>query len=148
MKPRLRALLDEYEESHQHPVNIAIHWVAEPLAIWALMALIFPIEIFGVTALGLFVWAPIYYFANLSPRITLMFAAVALVFTAIIIVVDRMAVPMWPWALGLFAVSWVTLLIAHRIEGRAPSVFQNPGLIIIGPLWLAERIFRRFGWRV
>jgi hypothetical protein len=34
------------------------------------------------------------------------------------------------------------------MEGRAPSVFQNPGLIIIGPLWLAERIFRRFGWRV
>ncbi|MEP5730888.1 MAG: hypothetical protein ABJL67_16145 [Sulfitobacter sp.] len=33
---KLDRLLDEYDESHRHPLNVAIHWVAEPLAILAL----------------------------------------------------------------------------------------------------------------
>ncbi len=69
--PSIADLLDEYELSHRHPTNTLIHWIAEPLAILA--------------------------------------------------------------------------LLGHKIEGRVPSVFQNPNLIFVGPVWLMRRIFRRLG---
>ena len=43
------ALLDEYGESHQNPVNKAIHWLAVPVIVWTVVALLwsvpFPVSI-------------------------------------------------------------------------------------------------------
>lgn len=111
------------------------------------MALSFGIEIAGIKLLAPFLMLTLLYFARLSSKIAVAFAPVVLVFVALIIAVYAVSEgAIWPWLLGLFAISWVALLIGHRIEGRAPSVFQNPALIVIGPAWLMARVFRRFGF--
>ncbi|MEM9279443.1 MAG: Mpo1-like protein [Pseudomonadota bacterium] len=66
MPRKIVSLFEEYEKSHKHPVNIAIHWVAEPVTIWAFMGLLYlvpylqPWLMLFVTALLLL------YFATLS----------------------------------------------------------------------------------
>ena len=142
----LDALLDDYEQSHRHPTNIAIHWVAEPIAIVALMALAASIPLPVGTALWPFLAILMIYFARLSRPIALAFVPVIIVFIALIHFIDTMlTAPTWVWAVPTFSIAWVSLLIGHKIEGRVPSVFQNPNLIVIGPAWLMRRIFRKLG---
>ena len=48
------ALLDEYGESHQNPANKAIHWLAVPVIVWTVVALLWSIPFPGsVEVLGL-----------------------------------------------------------------------------------------------
>ena len=144
---KLGPLLDEYEESHRHPVNIKIHWVAEPLAILALMALAQSVSVFGVSLLWPFLAAMLFYFASLSLKAAASFLPVIVAFIIVIgIFNDLAAVSTWRWALPLFAICWFALLGGHKIEGRVPSVFQNPNLIFVGPAWLLRRVFRRLGF--
>lgn len=141
-------MLDEYELSHRHPTNITIHWIAEPLAIFALMALAASAPLLGITLLWPFLALTLGYFCWLSPRVTLAFLPIVTLFVILIALLDRtVTAPTWTWALPLFALSWVALLIGHKIETRVPTVFQNPNLIIIGPAWLMRRLFRRLNLR-
>jgi uncharacterized membrane protein YGL010W len=140
---KLDRLLDEYDESHRHPLNVAIHWVAEPLAILALMALATSIDLPIGSLLWPFLVVMFGYFAQLSFRVTLAFAPIAVLFIILIGFIDNISGgPPWTWAAPLFGVCWVALLIGHKIEGRVPSVFRNPHLIFIGPVWLIRIAFR------
>jgi len=141
---KLNTLLDEYEESHKHPVNVAIHWVAEPLAIFALMALAGSMRLPVGSLLWPFLAVLLIYFGLLSVRLILAFLPVVVAFVFLLeLSTQFIEVEIWKWAMPLFAVCWFTLLLGHRIEGRVPSVFQNPNLIFVGPAWLMRIIFRR-----
>lgn len=143
---KLASLLDEYEESHRHPLNIAIHWVAEPFAILSLMALASTVALPIGNLLWPFLLVMLVYFGRLSVRVVVAFAPVVVVFVFLIRFVDNtLGVHTWQWASILFVVCWLALLGGHKIEGRVPSVFKNPNLIFVGPTWLMRRLFRRFG---
>lgn len=134
---RIDPILELYEESHKHPTNIKIHWLFEPLAIWAILALIYSVS--GLLVLTGFLVVLLTYFARLSVPIALSFVPVIAVFVWIVVLASLH----WVVALAIFVVCFVALLGGHRIEGRSPAVFENPQLIIIGPAWLARRVFRR-----
>ena len=143
---RLASLLDEYDLSHRHPTNIAIHWVAEPLAIFALMALAASVPLPVGSLLWPFLGVMLIYFGFLSCRLVLAMLPIVVAFSALVAILDSwITPPTLQWAAPLFAMNWVALLIGHKIEGRVPSVFQNPNLIFVGPAWLIRRLFRRFG---
>jgi uncharacterized membrane protein YGL010W len=144
VSPRLERLLAEYGESHRHWINVAIHWIFEPLLIWALLALFrpFPIPALlawmpGLNGMTALVFCLLAYFASLSMRLTIILAFLAVIFCAIVAVIEaNIAMPVWQLALPLFAMSWIALFTGHRIEGNTPSVFRNPHMIFIGPVWL------------
>ena len=47
----------------------------------------------------------------------------------------------------IFVVSWVTQFIGHLIEGRKPSFFEDIKYLLIGPLFVFNSIFVKFGWK-
>ncbi|WP_162932958.1 Mpo1-like protein [Roseovarius sp. EL26] len=142
---KLGPLLDEYELSHKHPFNLAVHWVAEPLAIFALMALAGSLRLPIGSLLWPFLAIMLIYYGWLSIRIALAFLPVVAVFVLLISFIDNtLGIQAWKWAVPLFVACWFALLFGHKIEGRVPSVFQNPNLIFVGPVWLMRIIFRRF----
>jgi uncharacterized membrane protein YGL010W len=144
---KLGPLLDEYEVSHRHPFNIAVHWVAEPLAIFALMALASSVRLPIGSLLWPFLAVMLVYFGWLSIRVTLAFLPIMITFVLLIVVVDSaISIQTWKWALPLFGACWFALLFGHKVEGRVPSVFQNPNLIFVGPAWLMRIIFRRLNF--
>ena len=144
INPRLERLLAEYRESHQNKINVLIHWLFEPLAIWAVFALFWnlpiPVGIAGIPGLNgmtLLVLCLLAYFAWLSPPIAIVLTFFAVIFSYLVtLVVASITIPVWQLALPLFAASWIALLLGHRIEGNYPSVFKNPHMIFIGPVWL------------
>lgn len=145
MLRKIDALFNEYEESHQNPTNVAIHWLFEPLAVWGLLAIIhymaFPFE--GIAILSALVL--LIYFAMLSLRIATCLAVIAALYLISIAMLSNiLAMDLIYLAIPVFIISWIALIIGHRIEGNWPSVFNNPHLVFIGPAWLVARLFRKF----
>jgi uncharacterized membrane protein YGL010W len=50
-------------------------------------------------------------------------------------------------ALGVFAVAWVAQFIGHKHEGRKPSFLTDLVYLLIGPLWVLAKLYRRMDWR-
>jgi uncharacterized membrane protein YGL010W len=138
---RIDALLAHYRLSHQHPHNEAIHCVAVPVIMASLVGLLWALHP-GLVAL--FLLASGVYYARLTPR-TL---GLMLLWTALVLAV------LWPlgehrgWVSAVaFVLAWIAQFVGHRIEGKKPSFFEDIQYLWVGPLFVADVLLRRFGWR-
>ncbi len=54
---------------------------------------------------------------------------------------------LWHWklALGLFVGGWILQFVGHAFEGKPPSFFSDPRFLLVGPLWLFEKLTGRSG---
>lgn len=150
---RVDRLLAEYGESHQHPLNKAIHWVCVPVIAWTVLALLWAVPVPTAFPRSVFVnWATIIavlavlYYLTLSVPLAAGMAAMAGVWFALIIAYQQnFTFPIWQFALGVFAVAWVLQFVGHAVEGKRPSFFKDVQFLLIGPAWLLHFLFRRFG---
>ena len=153
MKPAQR-WLDEYGESHQHPLNERIHWICVPLIMLSLVALLslLPLKLdilnqypnLNHWGFALVVFASIYYFFLSIP----LFAGMISVSALLLFGADWLAslpFPLWQTALAIFVVAWIGQFYGHKIEGKKPSFFKDVQFLLIGPLWLLSKLYRRFG---
>ncbi|MBT8062648.1 MAG: DUF962 domain-containing protein [Xanthomonadales bacterium] len=149
-------LLEEYGESHQNPLNKAIHWLAVPAIVWTVIALLwsipFPFES-GVDfmpvnwAVLVLVLAQIYWF-----RLSLSLGAGLMIFNLFMIQLTVLmpqlsSRPLWQIALAVFVVAWILQFIGHAIEGKRPSFFKDVQFLLIGPAWLMAFVYRALGIR-
>ena len=148
------ALLDEYGESHQNPANKAIHWLAVPVIVWTVVALLWSIPFPGsVEVLGLplnwailvLILAQAYWF-----KLSLGLGLGLLVYNGLMIyLTGRIAAispwPLWQLAVAVFILAWILQFIGHAIEGKRPSFFRDVQFLLIGPAWLLAFIYRAVG---
>ncbi|MGC8517109.1 MAG: DUF962 domain-containing protein [Steroidobacteraceae bacterium] len=127
--------LTEYSLSHRHPVNRAAHTVCVPVILFALLALLWSVEIAGVRIAYLMMIAVAPFYVRLGTRATVAIGA-QLAVCVLILAFWPSAVPLRPVALGLFTIAWIGQFIGHAIEGRRPKFFQDLTFLLIGPLWV------------
>ncbi|MDM0105077.1 DUF962 domain-containing protein [Variovorax sp. J22R24] len=135
-------LLAHYGESHQNPINEAIHMVAIPAIMFSIVGLLFALHPWVAYA---FVAASLVYYAMLrSPAflITMLMGTVAL-----IAAVQALGDLVFPVSAAIFVVAWIFQFIGHKIEGRKPSFFEDIQYLWVGPLFVLSRIFLRLGIR-
>jgi uncharacterized membrane protein YGL010W len=138
---KLDVLLEQYGETHQNPVNKAIHWVCVPLIMWSALAALWVAS--PIAAYALITFAVVYYAIMSFPLALGMLALAAL-----------MIAPL-PWlgphvlwiALGVFVAAWVGQFVGHAIEGRKPKFLQDLQFLLIGPAWLLQFVYRAAGIR-
>jgi uncharacterized membrane protein YGL010W len=141
MMRKLDLLLEQYGETHQNPLNKAIHWVCVPLIMWSALAALWvasPIAVYALIA-----FAVVYYAVMSFPLAIGMFALAAL-----------MIAPL-PWlgpnvlwiALAVFVLAWIGQFVGHAIEGRKPKFLQDLQFLLIGPAWLLQFVYRAVGIR-
>jgi uncharacterized membrane protein YGL010W len=147
-------LLDEYGESHRNSVNKAIHWVAVPVIVWTVVALLwsipFPAGLRQDTipinwAILVLVLAQIYWF-RLSPRLGLglLLYNLAMIYLTLAIQ-SASSLPLWQLALAVFVAAWVLQFIGHAVEGKRPSFLKDLQFLLIGPAWLLAFVYRALG---
>jgi uncharacterized membrane protein YGL010W len=153
---KIDSLLEEYGESHQNRSNKLIHWIAVPVIVWTVIALLwslpFPFDS-GLAAVPLnwatlaLLLAQVYWFRlSLRLGLGLLLCNVFLVqFT--VLFAQTTERPLWHWALGLFAAAWILQFIGHAIEGKRPSFFRDVQFLLIGPAWLLAFVYRALGFR-
>lgn len=150
---RIDRLFTEYGDSHRHPINLLVHWLAVPAIYWCVLALLsglpFPAAWrllpgldWGAVAAAL----AVLYILTLSVPLAIGMAVASLVGLVIAAAYVRWGeVPLWQFALFVFVFAWVLQFIGHKVEGRRPSFFKDAQFLLIGPAWLLAKVYRMFG---
>lgn len=149
-------LLEEYGESHRNPVNKLIHWIAVPVIVWTVVALLwsipFPLDT-GIEAVPInwatlvLLLAQIYWFRlSLRLGLGLLLFSVFLV-QATVLLAPMLTAPLWIVAALIFVGAWILQFIGHAVEGKRPSFFRDVQFLLIGPAWLMAFLYRALGFR-
>lgn len=138
---RVDQLLAHYGESHRHPTNELIHFIAIPLIMLSLVGLMY--EGHPLLAYG-FIAASMVYYARLS----LVFLITMLAGSALMLaLVYAMAGQRLILSVGIFVVAWIFQFIGHKLEGKKPSFFEDIQYLWVGPLFVLSKLFEKLGIR-
>jgi len=131
-------LIGHYAESHRHPTNVLIHWICVPIIVWCTLALIHAIHPW--LAYASYIGALVYYV-----RLSLPFAVTMAVFAGLCLA-SLAVIPQAAWiALALFVITWVLQFYGHHVEGKKPSFLEDLQYLLVGPLFLLAKAFRKLG---
>jgi uncharacterized membrane protein YGL010W len=149
-----RQWLEEYGESHRHPVNKLLHWVCVPVIVLCVMGFLRELPTPGAFAsvpgldwATLGVVLAVAYYLRLSVPLALGAAPLLVLGLATLGWMETLPWPLWASCAVLFIVAWIGQFIGHAIEGRRPSFFKDLQFLLIGPLWLLADLYRRIGLR-
>lgn len=149
---KLEDWLTEYGVSHKNPTNKLIHWICVPSIVLSLVILLWSVPNVDFLAnLGIN-WAYIVmmlammYYMFLSPALAV---GMLLFFISISwlteIIVESTAYPLWGIGLTIFSLAWIGQFYGHKIEGKKPSFLKDIQFLLIGPIWLLNFIYQKFG---
>ena len=142
---------DEYAVSHQNETNQAIHYFCVPLIFFSVIGLLLSIPTSFLE-----------YTLNLSnPLIenwAIMVGIVISVFylrlgfwyfiEMLFIILITIIVNFWLGqhvnllytSIGIFVLAWVGQFYGHKVEGAKPSFLKDLEFLLIGPLWVIQKI--------
>lgn len=150
---RVDKLFSEYAESHRNPVNLLIHWICVPVIYWTVLALLYALPypdalrvIPGLdwSVIGTFI--AVLYVLTLSAPLAAGLAILSVLSLMLAAAYRRWGdVPLWQFALFVFAVAWTFQFLGHKIEGRKPSFFRDVQFLLVGPAWLLAKLYRLLG---
>ncbi len=147
--------VEEYAESHQNKTNVLLHTICVPAIYFSIICLLksipfayefsfyffnfnIPIHI-NVLSVTLF-FIMLFYF-RLSSRIFLRM----LLFTVLCLVTCHylaIVIPIFEFAVATFIIAWVGQFYGHKLEGKKPSFFKDLQFLLIGPVWVFEKLFK------
>lgn len=152
----VQGLLAEYAADHQHPVNQRLHSWCVPAIVVSLVGLLWSLPVpWADAGLPRYVnWATIAlvpaaaWWLRLSPALGLgMLVALAATF-GLVAGLEGLPVPLWASAAAIFVVAWIGQFVGHGYEGKRPSFFRDLRFLLVGPLWVLAKLYRRLGIRV
>jgi uncharacterized membrane protein YGL010W len=143
---------DNYSGDHRNSTNQMIHVWCVPAILWSVIALLWTIPVPealmrpGAWA-GLAMAATLIFYWRLSRPLAL---GMLLFFVAFGASSEAMRVAfgvrMLLWiAVAVFVVAWIGQFIGHKIEGRKPSFLTDLSYLLIGPLWVLAKLYRKLG---
>ena len=139
MSPTLQAQFADYATFHGTPGNRACHYVAVPLIVLTLVALLAQVPIatmggFTVTLAEVVIVLVTVYYLTLDITLALLMLAASILFAW----AGRYIPP--AIALALFVAAWVLQFIGHYVyEHRSPAFFRNLTHLLVGPLWVLAK---------
>jgi uncharacterized membrane protein YGL010W len=143
MSPRLRAHFADYAAFHGTPGNKACHYVAVPLIVLTVFALLARVPLltvggFTVTLAEVLIVLATAYYLTLDKALAVMMLAASILCAWM----GRAIPPMV--ALAVFVAAWVLQFIGHYVyEHRSPAFFRNVAHLLVGPLWVLAKATRR-----
>ncbi|HEY2347260.1 MAG TPA: Mpo1-like protein [Xanthomonadaceae bacterium] len=143
---------DHYSGDHQNATNQQIHVVCVPAILWSVIALLWTIPVPEAFArpgawAGLAMAATLIFYWQLSRKLALGMLLVFAIFGGIseLIRMDfGMNALLWT-AVAVFVVAWIGQFVGHKIEGKRPSFLTDLVYLLIGPLWVLAKGFRKLG---
>jgi uncharacterized membrane protein YGL010W len=145
-----------YSRDHQNRTNQLIHVFAVPAFLWSVVALIWCIPVFG-TLFKNGIWAALAMFAawtfynRLSRPIGYgMLVAFFTMGCLCRLLQARLGLQgLLYLAIAVFVVAWIAQFIGHskRYEGKKPSFLTDLTYLLIGPIWVLSKFYRKMGWK-
>jgi uncharacterized membrane protein YGL010W len=136
---RVDQLIAHYGQSHQHPVNELIHFIAIPLIMLSLAGMLFALHPYVAYA---FIAASMVYYARLS---VVFFAAMVVWALLTLAVVMALGANVLTISVAIFVGAWILQFIGHKMEGKKPSFFEDIQYLWVGPLFVLSKLFGKLG---
>jgi len=133
-------LIGQYAESHRHPTNLVIHWICVPIIVWCVLAFAFAVHPYLAYAGAVVAFA---YYLTLSAPLALAMALFSALALYTLPFVPHPAIA----AAVLFVVTWILQFYGHHVEGKKPSFLDDLRFLLVGPIFLLAKAFRRAGLR-
>ena len=141
---------DMYAESHQNPVNKAIHWLCIPLILVATLGLIQSIP-HPFAAVPYLDWGAVFmaiamvFYATLSWTIVVGMLLVGVASLAVNHAMLAAGLPLLHISIGVWVGAWIVQFVGHKIEGAKPSFLEDVQFLLVGPAWLLQFVYRKVG---
>ncbi|MCI2227848.1 DUF962 domain-containing protein [Polaribacter sp. MSW13] len=145
---------DDYAVSHQNKTNQTIHYICVPAIFFSVIGLLMSIPpsfltsfelynpffenwgfVFGVLiAFGFYLRLGFWYFVEMC-------------FLILISIIGNHWIQkhfnlLW-FSLALFVVAWIGQFYGHKVEGKKPSFIKDLQFLLIGPLWVIQKIAKK-----
>ena len=133
MNPSMRALMEDYADFHQHPMNRLTHKVAIPLIVFHIIAMLDWISLTQVGDLTLTLAYPTYilgcaWYLKMSPKIGVILSILYALCFPIAWVTPRYVVVL------IAIIGWLIQLAGHVVwEKRSPAFLTNLLQALVGP---------------
>ena len=145
--------LNEYAESHTNPFNTLMHWICVPLIVVSLIGLLWSIPVpaaFPEISPALnwgsaFLMASVVYYFIISVSLAFGILPFIILVVAAVVWMESLAPPLWVSSVSIFVLAWIGQFAGHWVEGKKPSFFKDIQFLMIGPLWLLAKVYRRLG---
>lgn len=142
-----------YSGDHRNHVNQIIHVFAVPLILWSVIALLWCIPVPGTwfaagawAALAMFAAWMFYWRASRTLGLGMLALFVAMAWLTRWLYLSFGVYNLLYAAIAVFVVAWIAQFIGHRIEGRKPSFLTDLTYLLIGPVWVLAKLYRKLGW--
>ena len=140
---------DAYSADHRDATNQLLHVLCVPAIVWSLLALVYCIPlgdgaptgllaaVLAVVAVAFWCWLSLPLGLGAGVAMALSYWSVAALHAVLgsggLAVVGAV----------VFVVAWVGQFIGHHIEGRRPSFFTDLVYLMIGPVWVLAKAYRK-----
>ena len=142
----LEQWLSDYSQDHQNPTNKKIHHICVPLIMFSLLGMLWAIptpqafhSLPYLNWSSLFIILALSFYLMLSLKTFLIMLILSIIQLAIIAQIATTGY-LLAFSLGVFVVAWIGQFIGHKIEGKKPSFFTDLQFLLIGPLWVFQKI--------
>ena len=144
---QFNALMARYDEHHQNRQNVLIHLVAVPSIFFSVIGLVWCLGVtlpISINITWFLLAAVVIYYFSLSVAHTIVMIVTFAVFMGLITWLELQQMSVFWFSIVTFVVMWVFQFIGHKIEGKSPSFFEDLRFLLIGPLWWADHLVKRF----
>ena len=153
----LKEFLNEYAKTHQNPTNSAIHMICVPVIVtatiglgWGLSNWLFSgflswdlLPFVNIGTVGMFLMLA-YYF-RLSKKLFVNMVAYAAFTWFVLYGIHHSGYSVF-WVSAIFWVAaWAVQFYGHHVEGAKPSFTQDVVFLLIGPAFVLDKVYKRFG---
>ncbi|WP_397445574.1 DUF962 domain-containing protein [Polaribacter sp. R77954] len=145
---------DEYATSHQHKTNQTIHYICVPIIFFSVIGLLMSIPTsFLENTLGLYNplienWAIVVTFLVSLFYLKLGFwHFINMLFVILLCVIGNFWIGnnfhLLYASIVIFVLGWIGQFYGHKIEGAKPSFLKDLEFLLIGPLWVIEKLGKK-----
>ncbi|AXA84749.1 DUF962 domain-containing protein [Lysobacter oculi] len=143
-----------YSGDHRNTLNQWLHVVCVPLILWSVIALLWCIPVPGTlfgpgafAALAMFMTWSFYYRHSRTLGMGMLLFFVLISWTTRWLHLELGGAGLAKLALAVFVVAWIGQFIGHHFEGRRPSFLTDITYLLIGPVWVLNKLYRTLGWK-
>lgn len=142
---------DEYAESHQNETNQALHYICVPSIFFSIIGLLMSIpetplkNIINLSNPLLENWAVIVALgiSIFYLRLGFWYLIEMLFIILISIIADFLLgnmINLLYTSISVFVLAWAGQFYGHKIEGKKPSFLKDLEFLLIGPLWVIQKL--------
>ena len=145
---------DEYAVSHQNEINQTIHYICVPVIFFSVIGLLMSIittfleklldlfnpisenwpVVFGLVASLFYMRLGFWYF-------------IKMIFVLLICIISNFYLAnqtnLLYTSITIFILDWIGQFYGHRIEGKKPSFLKDLEFLLIGPLWINQKLGKK-----